>query len=257
MEYKSKMDILKDLYQKSSKHSNYQILPTSLSQVLKQEELKVVSRYEKERLDFILTYLDIKDKKILDIGGNTGYFSIECLDKGCSSVICFEGNSEHAQFVKLSAEILGLTDRISVKNEYYNFNKDIEEKCDITFLLNVLHHVGDDYGDNHISIQKAKDSIKTSINSLLGVTRYLVFQLGYNWKGNRNLGLFEDGTKREMIDYIKDVIDMNWDVIAIGIAEKQKELVKYVPLSNTNIERDDSMGEFLNRPIFILKRKEK
>jgi hypothetical protein len=91
------------------------------------------------------------------------------------------------------------------------------------------------------------------INSLANKTDILVFQLGFNWKGDRNIGLFENGTKQELIDFVKQSTSKNFEVLSIGIAERINDIVQYVELNNTNIKRDDSLGEFLNRPLFIMK----
>ena len=64
-------------YHKKSKHSNYQILSTLLTPHLK--DINVVTRFEKERLEYILDRIELKNKNILDIGGNTGYFTFEFL----------------------------------------------------------------------------------------------------------------------------------------------------------------------------------
>ena len=36
--------------------------------------------------------LDLKGKKILDVGGNTGFFSFDCLDAGASELVYVGGN---------------------------------------------------------------------------------------------------------------------------------------------------------------------
>ena len=60
-----------------------------------------------------------------------------------------------------------------------------------------------------------------------------------------------------MIDFVKEGIKNLWDIIDIGIAEKNNNSIEYHKLNKNNIERDDSLGEFLNRPIFIFKSRAK
>ena len=84
-------------------------------------------------------------------------------------------------------------------------------------------------------------------------TNFLIFQLGFNWKGDTKQCLFEHGTKSEMIQFIKDGIKGFWEIIEIGVAEKKDGVVTYEPLNVFNVKRNDTLGEFLNRPIFILK----
>jgi predicted ATP-grasp superfamily ATP-dependent carboligase/SAM-dependent methyltransferase len=247
------IEILKDLYSKMSKHSHYQKLPSDLRGHLNEETLLVNSRYEDERLSYITKHLNIKNKMILDVGANTGFFSFELIKAGAKRIFPYEGNKAHADFMTLASKVLKINDKITVVNKYYSFNNESNEEYDIILLLNVLHHIGDDYGDISISIQQAKQEILRQINSLSNQTSFVVFQLGFNWKGNRNNCLFENGTKKELIDFVVTGTSKNWSVEKIGIAEKSDSIITYKDLNDNNIERDDALGEFLNRPIFILK----
>ena len=81
----------------------------------------------------------------------------------------------------------------------------LEKKSyDVVFLMNVLHHIGDDYGDSAITLKEAKENIIFQLNGMAEKTKYMVFQMGFNWKGNRDKGLFENGTKEEMVEFIKE-----------------------------------------------------
>jgi hypothetical protein len=42
---------------------------------------------------------------------------------------------------------------------------------------------------------------------------------------------------------------------ALGIAEKRGNAIVFSDLSESNLARNDALGEFLNRPIFILRSK--
>ncbi|MCM3602643.1 tRNA 5-methoxyuridine(34)/uridine 5-oxyacetic acid(34) synthase CmoB [Robertmurraya korlensis] len=247
-------DKLIELYSVTSKHSNYQILPTKLRGILNNKELKVNTRYEDERMKYILEKIDVKGKALLDIGGNSGYFSFEMLDNGAKSVDYYEGNSNHAEFVKMAAEVVGLGNLIRVNDLYFSFETEqLRDKYDVVLLLNVLHHIGDDYGDEGIAIEKAKLTILKQLNNMASITKVIVFQLGFNWKGDRHLGLFENGTKQELIDFIKEGTDGYWDIKHIGIPIKNfLDNIEYQDLNKDNIVRQDSLGEFLNRPLFIM-----
>lgn len=250
----NKIEKLKELYNKGSKHSHYQILASTLIDVLGTKDIRVKSRFEAERLSYIASKIDFSNKTVLDIGGNTGYFTFEALKKGAKSVHYYEGNIEHAQFVKLAAEALEMEKQIEVNSKYYLFDQR-EKHYDVILLLNVLHHLGDDYGDSSIAISNAKERIIEQLNSMAAATELLVFQLGFCWKGNRNLLLFEDGTKQEMIEYLSKGISESWYVEAIGVAEAANDIVAYKEPSAENMQRYDGYGEFLNRPLFILKSK--
>nr|WP_288834193.1 methyltransferase domain-containing protein [uncultured Flavobacterium sp.] len=251
------IDKLKKLYQNTSKHSNYQTIHDSLKKYLDTNELTIHSRFEAERMSFVNNYLDFKDKKVVDVGGNTGYFSFESIAKGAREVVYIEGNKEHAQFVKYVSDDLKLN--VKTHNEYLDFDKNHTSlhHTDIVLLFNVIHHLGDDFGDKNLSMQKAKERMIDSINYFHNKTEFLVLQMGFCWKGDRNLLLFENGIKKEMIDFIRNSTKDNWEIQTIGIAEDHNGKTVYNVVNDINIERNDALGEFRNRPIFILKSKYK
>jgi SAM-dependent methyltransferase len=252
----NKSMVLIDLYKKVSKHSNYQILSKKLGEIVGQNNIDVKTRNEPERLKYIIKHLEIENKTVLDIGGNTGYFSFELLENGAQKVFYYEGNSAHAEFVQLASEVLNCQNRFNVTNNYYKFENEFANmNFDLVLLLNVLHHIGDDYDDKQLSINMAKENILIQLNSLSNKTKRIVFQLGFNWKGNVDLGLFENGTKEELVAYIKNGVKDFWEIERIGIAEKTTTGIEYFDLNKVNIQRFDFLGEFLNRPIFIMKSK--
>ena len=116
--------------------------------------------------------------------------------------------------------------------------------------------MGDDYGDQSFSLTKAKENIIKQLNSMAAKADLMIFQMGFNWKGDTNTCLFENGTKEELISFIEAGIKDHWVVLEIAVAEREGELITYKKLNDKNIERDNSLGEFLNRPVFILKSKQ-
>lgn len=246
---------LKILYNKSSKHSHYQTLASPVREIIGDDYICASSRYEQQRLNYIVSILDPKDKKILDIGGNTGFFSFEMLMLGAESVVYYEGNKEHSEFVRYASDCLQLSHKISINNQYFDFDHNLPclpKEYDITLVLNVLHHIGDDYGEKELSMQNAKQAIIRSLNNLCNISKYLVLQLGFCWKGNRKNMLFEHGTKQEMLEFLYQGISVFWEIIDVGIAERNNNQVKYVKQSSENMKRNDDLGEFLNRPILVL-----
>ena len=156
--------------------------------------------------------------------------------------------------MKCAVEMLGLEDRIKVYGKYYLFDAQVKgSHFDICLLLNVLHHIGDDYGNSDLSIDMAKGEMLKNLNYLSGKCEFLVFQMGYCWKGNRDLLLFTGGTKNEMINFIKEGTRDYWKIEEIGIGELKNGEVIYQPADENNIKRNDELGEFLNRPLFIMK----
>lgn len=245
-----KDELIKD-YSNRSKHSNYQVLPTRLKGLIGNDEIETRTRHERERLDYMKKHVDFEGKTVLDIGGNTGYFSFEIIDCGAKSAHLYEGNKEHADFARKAAETLKV-DNLHVTNGYYTFSDEVAERYDVVLLLNVLHHIGDDYGDA-ASIDVAKELILEQLNGIAEYADMVIFQLGFNWHGNSRTPLFDGGTKKEVIDYLQNGVAGTWDIQNIGIPQNTNNGLEYAELNNQNIVRDDSLGEFLNRPLFIMR----
>lgn len=245
---------LVDLYKKISKHSGYQILPRAIQNIIGATLEQNINRYEKERFDFLEKYISFKKKRILDVGGNTGYFSFEAIEAGAEKVVYVEGNKEHAEFVKKAAQ--KLHKKITVYNQYLDFENNLANASfDIVFLFNVIHHLGDDFGDNTIKKEEAKVKMQQAINYFHEKTTHLILQMGFCWQGDRTQLLFENGTKREMIAFVQEAIQDKWEIEYIGVAEEKNGVTKYDLLNEFNIQRFDNLGEFRNRPIVILRRK--
>ncbi len=244
---------LKELYMESSKHSNYQSVPFNLKKILPQEQITTESRYDEARLKYISSKIDFANKKILDIGGNTGFFTFEALRAGAEHVDYYEGNSTHAKFVKIASKVLKCEKDVTVFPEYYAFDQDKRE-YDIAFCLNVIHHLGDDFM-SRTDMESAKKEMISCINNLADIADMMIFQMGFNWCGNRNQCLFQNGTKTEMKQFLSRGTAACWDIIACGVAERNNESIIYRDMDADNTIRIDSLGEFLNRPIFIMKSK--
>lgn len=102
-------------------------------------------------------------------------------------------------------------------------------------------------------IQEAKCEMISYLNHLASVTDYLVFQMGFNWGGDINRCLFEYGTKKEMEDFIQKGTENYWAIEKIGIPVQKNTDIVYEDVCPENNRRIDAMGEFLNRPLFIMK----
>lgn len=247
---------MKELYTISTKHSHYQIMPTFLQGVLDSAALnKRYSRYERERMEFFKEHISFNGKRVLDIGANTGFFSFEALDSGASEVVALEGNHAHAEFIRVAAEIYHK--RVQVIEDYLPFNGPlIGGNYDVVLLLNVLHHVGDDFGERPIDVEHAKARIIANLNYFADKTAFMIFQIGFSWMTDYSKPLFANGTKSEMIEMICRGIEGVWDIVAIGIAEVDVDgNTRYRERTDANVPRNNDIGEFRNRPLFILRSK--
>lgn len=236
----------------TGKHSSYQRLASSVNGLLRGFNLDIRANYERERLAYICSKIEFQGRTVLDIGCNTGFFLFESLQAGAAHAVGYEGSVSHASFVEYAAKLLKLERCLKIHCEYYDFEIQ-RQYFDIALLLNVLHHVGDDYGDSALTIEQARLSMLRQLNELSRSVDRVVFQLGFNWRGDPSCGLFAFGTKKEMIEYIRQGTSGFWEVEAIGVAERRSNGLIYRDVDEQNIHRDDTLGEFLNRPIFVMR----
>jgi SAM-dependent methyltransferase len=240
---------LKEIAKQKSKHSDYQILHPSISKIINDAGYSPKGRREKERFDYFIEKFSVNDLRILDIGANTGYFSFASIEDGAKFITVYEGNKSHSEFIELASKVINVSEKINVIDDYYSF-EDVGEKFDVVFCLNVLHHIGDDFGNTNLSINDAREKIIFNLNKLSKIGKKVFFQLGFNWKGDVNSPLFKNGEKSELIEFIKTGTRDNFYLDNIAIFNPKKN--SYEELNNDLLRRFDDLGEFLNRPIFIL-----
>lgn len=245
-------EYIKSLVQLKSKHSAYQALHPKLNPFISEAEYIPSGKSEAERFSYMKNLSNFSGKNVLDIGANTGYFSFDALENGAAHVTAYEGNKNHADFILAAANILSLQDRIRVHSDYYSFTGNHPDSYQIGICLNVLHHLGDDFEDAQLSIIDAKQKMGQALQSLSLSCDSLWFQLGFNWKGNPALPLFQLGSKKEIIDFVKESCLHYWDIQDIGIYNPESK--EYEAMTPSLMGRFDHLGEFLNRPIFLLRK---
>lgn len=241
---------LQSLYGQRSKHSGYQEVHPTLAGLLAPGTGPVANERDRLRQRYFDAAVPCAGARVLDIGANTGYFSFAALQRGAASVVCYEGNPVHARFIETAASALGLQRRLEVRCAYYDFDAMPPEQFDLTYCLNVLHHLGDDFGDPALTLAQARGRMLAGVNRLSATTHTLVLQLGFNWKGDVRHPLFEGGQKAAMIEFVRAGIDATWWLDEVVAADARRG---YAPVDAGNVARDDSLGEFMNRPIFLLR----
>lgn len=239
---------LRQRYDAHSKHSSYQLVHPSLMPWMGPPEGLPAGKQEPQRQQVMAQLMSPRGRSVLDIGANTGYFSFAALEAGARRVVAQEGNAEHAQFLASAGQHLGAQERFSVRPSYYDFGAAHTEFFDICLCLNVLHHLGDDFGDPALSIEQARQQMLDGLNRLARTTHTLFLQIGFNWKGQVAHPLFAGGEKSALIDFVTRGTAGTWRIDDILVASGFGGA--YEPLSGRNAPRDDRLGEFLNRPLF-------
>jgi hypothetical protein len=242
---------LETLLAARSKHSTYQQLHPLVEKLVRPEHLAPGKR-ETARWAFMAHRLPMQGLRVLDIGANTGYFSLGAVASGARHVTAIEGNAAHAAFVQACSDWLGWQSKLEVQPLYFEFEPE-GPRYDLSFCLNVLHHLGDDFGDTGLSMDLAHQGIVHHLQALAYRSRHCWFQLGFNWKGQRDQPLFKRGRKQEVIDLVAHQCASHWKIREIGIYASGSS--QFEPLCEALLERFDDQGEFLNRPLFWLESK--
>lgn len=242
---------LRALYLQRSKHASYQLVHPTVAALLGDTSDLPAGKLEAERQAYFDRALPLLGARVLDIGANTGYFSFAALHSGAREVVCYEGNPEHAAFVAKSAELAGLASRLKVHAAYFTFDAPAGEPYDITYCLNVLHHLGDDFGDASLGLAAACEQMLASLRRMAGLTRILMLQLGFNWKGDVRHPLFEGGEKAALIDFVAHGVGDAWVIEEVTVPNPASREME--PISEDNLPRNNQIGEFMNRPLFKLR----
>lgn len=97
---------------KDEKHRGYHILPERLNSKIDSEELKnKYVFYEKERIVYMKSKIDFKNKTVLDIGCNMGYFLFEILDVHAKKVTGYEGKILCGEFLNRAIKLMNEKNR--------------------------------------------------------------------------------------------------------------------------------------------------
>ena len=100
------MQLLETMLAARSKHSTYQELHP-LVEKLVHSKYWTSGKRESARWAFMSRKLPLQGLRVLDIGANTGYFSLGAVEAGAAHVTAIEGNAAHAAFIQACGEWLG------------------------------------------------------------------------------------------------------------------------------------------------------
>lgn len=254
-------------YNDGSKHSNYQNYPEFVTKALGiTAEINENWRGDSKRYKYIKENLIFPIGGVVgDIGANTGRF---CLDfangNKQANFVAIEINENNANFIKMICEMFKI-ENVKVLNESAGLNNlDNLPNMDIAFHMNVLHHSGVDFERDEVrSASELKNYIISYLKKFKEKCDIIVFQLGYNWGGNKETPIISPNQIADMIDYQKDIfLQSGYDIVKMGLYHFDKKEYINVPFNSTKEELqividDFSMNlnsEFYKRPMFILKK---
>ena len=264
---------LKKLYFDESKHSIYQNIPAFVQEALEYTvEIDERWRGDTARWQNLLQQVNFDQLEVIgDIGANTGFFSLSLAHRFPNlKVYAYESNANHHDFMNAIKSQFRMNNMV-VENKIVDLdNVENIHRHDCLLNYNVLHHAGVDFDRGRVTIDSFPQYAAAYLKKLSYKTKYMVFQMGFNWGGDKSkplVPLNEDAEKVRFVGailrnsgwFIQNVFtvrypeDFSYYAIDNGIiqilneeSEQQKEmLVKYYSQYQPNW-----FSEFYRRPLF-------
>ncbi len=120
--------------------ANAHMHKTSFDELVQRFEGKERDAYQKP--EEVVKYLgDLKDKKIMDIGAGTGYFSFPLAAAG-ASVIAADVDERFLNYIKEKKQKLSITDeQITLRKVPYDAPSLADGEVDMVIIVNTYHHI--------------------------------------------------------------------------------------------------------------------
>lgn len=266
---------LRELYADASKHSQYQSLPTFVSNALGyQESIDQNWRGDHTRLAFIQSLRPVASgERWADFGANTGYFTLSLADAHAeASFTAIEANLNHATLIQRIAQAFGMPN-VSVLAAAIGLDELATlPTVDVMLHLNVLHHAGHDFDSAHVINESAFPGYAEKyLGNLRKHAGELIFQMGSNWGGDKSKPLVPVHADAEKLIYMAaPLLAAGWRIAAVAYPRREGEAIVYRALSGETIalvntatqdvaKVRDSLGdlgletfpgEFYRRPLF-------
>jgi SAM-dependent methyltransferase len=119
------------------------------------------SKYIKRHLNYMFDSIDLKGKKILDVGGGAGLLALYAANEGATSAVCLEPELEgttigfRKKFEDLKKDAGIMTHAENLNETFQSFTKKNKDKFDIVIFHNSINHLD----------EPACESLLTEINS--------------------------------------------------------------------------------------------
>lgn len=254
------------LYDDNSKHSGYQNIPNFVGKEIGYSvSINEDWRGDTARYAFLKENIIFKDgERIADIGANIGFFTLSfAFDNPHTSYFAYEINENQTKFISLIKNTFNINN-INVINEAAGIQElGFMPQFDTIFHLNVLHHAGVDFDSEFV--ENKNDFSKYAVQyleKLKANCKRLIFQMGYNWGGNKLMPIVSPENVAYMFEYQIELFKQSrWKIASLGVYEKaikKYHLINNSDINNMNFDkivRDyclDDNSEFYKRPIFIL-----
>lgn len=268
---------LRQLYSDNSKHANYQNVPPFVRDALGyQESIDESWRGDSARYTYLLQEMDLQPHQtVADIGANTGFFVLTLAHSHPECrFVAYESHPNHVAFIRLVADAFEL-DNITIQDKAVDLAAiDDLPTFDVLLHLNVMHHAGHDFDSRLVNAPHAMDQYAQAyLRKLAEKASMLVFQMGYNWGGDKSRPIIDPHDQTEMVVWLCQLMDQTgWQIEELAFATRDEHsniVYKNLPAGLIEIQQElsqDSMtlrqaireyhleqfkGEFYRRPMVI------
>lgn len=186
----------------SSKTANDYMHQSNTEDLIERFESKERDDYQKPEI--VLEYLgDLKNKKIMDIGAGSGYFSLKLADQG-AQVIAADVSDEFQEVIQKRIEDNKL-ENIELRKIPYDSPNLADNEVDMVLIVNTYHHI-----ENRIDyFSKVKKGIKPE--GELVVIDYFKKELPVGPPTNHKIDL--ETVKQELTKAGYTQLDVNVDLL--------------------------------------------
>jgi hypothetical protein len=274
---------LKVLYAAGNKHDNYQNLPLFVQERLGfNVQIDENWRGDTARFNFFEKELNFqRGETVIDVGANTGFFTLSLAHRFPEAkFIACEMNPDHVDFIREIATHFDMNnvDAATVAVDMGSI-KEIPAS-DYVLHFNVLHHAGVDFDKGQVEGEKDFFGYATSyLQALRQKTNNIVFQMGYNWGGNKLKPIVPLQDDLAKLTYtLKLFLYSGWSVDEVALCSRENGVLTYhkIPagvrnnlfaVSENGGEADEAttqylaglslekLSEFYRRPIFTVSNK--
>ena len=176
-------------------------------------------RGDSSRWDYMNETLDFSNQSVLDVGANTGFFVLSLArDYPESTFTALEGNSNHAEFIDMVKSHFDMSN-VTILPRYLDIvGLDSLDRYDTILLFNVLHHAGVDFDQNKVNNRHGLyDYLVAYMGMLAEHASRVIFQMGYNWGGNKQKPIVELNNDAEKYEYTSKFLrESGWHIEAIA-----------------------------------------
>ncbi len=271
---------LRRLYYDASKHSAYQSVPEFVEAELGfTVPLDHNWRSDKPRYEYLVNHLDFRGRRVIDIGANTGYFTLNLARTYGARVVAYEANPNHCEIIERIVEEFGVAGvRVYARGIGVDDVRKLDS-TDIVLFSNVAHHAGHDYDEIQVPERRAVYAhLVAYAGRLAERAEQLVFQMGYNWGGNKAEPIVAVPDNYGKLVYTVGGLETaGWRIDRVAMAFRDANGIAFVDVdwraileagSEPSIERStdaraalcrygisqDGMSEFYRRPLFLCTR---